>query len=140
MKKELRIGNYYYHPIALSFERMDDVDFISSFIEKFEPIPLTEEWLLKIDDSPTKKEWKGNGADYQPETSKTIEKIYYAFEDVKIISTDWYYKKNKEDNWIIERSYSVDFCGERISLHDDKVHILQNLCHALTGNELTITK
>ena len=45
---ELRIGNYYYHPIALSFERMDDIDFISSFIEKFEPIPLTEEWLLKF--------------------------------------------------------------------------------------------
>ena len=63
---ELRIGNYYYHPIALSFERMDDIDFISSFIEKFEPIPLTEEWLLKMGFVPTKEAaisgiWFSNG-------------------------------------------------------------------------------
>ena len=112
---ELRIGNYYYHPIALSFERMDDVDFISSFIEKFEPIPLTEEWLLK-----------------------------FGFEEVEY--------KNSVNGWVIDSKIWFEvskFNYNHFMWSDDSrdiftelkhVNQLQNLYHALTGNELTINE
>jgi hypothetical protein len=111
---ELRIGNYYYHPIALSFERMDDVDFISSFIEKFEPIPLTEEWLLKFGFEATKE------ANY----------INVDFSQYSI--GDFMVEDNGACYW--------DFETLGNDLYIETVHQLQNLYHALTGNELTISK
>ena len=46
--KELRIGNWIYHPYEFKESQIEDYYFMSSFIADFKPIPLTEEWLFKF--------------------------------------------------------------------------------------------
>jgi hypothetical protein len=104
--------------------------------ENFVGIPLTEEWLKK---EPYRiKEWKGNGADYQPETSKTKQVFYYLSEDIYLVFETWSYRKSEDDEWINEYSCFISFYDTSISLTKQEVHVLQNLYFALTGCELTI--
>jgi hypothetical protein len=101
------------------------------------PIELTEE-LLKKEPYKT-KQWKGNGQDYQPETSKTKQVYYYLSEDIYLVFETWSWRKKEADEWIDEHGCYIDFYGKDIHLTKKEVHILQNLYFALTGNELLIT-
>lgn len=49
MEKELRIGNYYDGVRGIEqLTNAEALQEIESYPEKFKPIPLTEEWLLKL--------------------------------------------------------------------------------------------
>lgn len=115
--KDLRIGNYVQGP-SLSISRLniygDGVVQITSLLNEdlpLQPIPLTEEWLLKL------------GYKYVYETSAYHDKIHM----ITVGSFGFVFMPfctNDED------------CYVPIS----NVHQLQNICYALTGIELTITE
>ena len=135
---ELRIGNWVKRDTQPDGFQIDCMSF--TYCEKYndwyEPIPLTEEWLNK--EPERVKEWKGNGADYQPETSKTKQVFYYLSEDVYLVFETWSYRKTEDDEWVDEYSCFISFHDSSIFLTKQEVHILQNLYFALTGNELEI--
>ena len=116
--QELRIGNY------VKMDRdytINEYDIPYAF--KFEPIPLTEEWLTKFgfefdNHYPTKDE--GNYS-LNPDDFYTIEAC-------------------REDKNDILKYYA--YCGgSEYKMHEIKhVHQLQNLFFALTGEELTTKK
>lgn len=141
---ELRIGNFVYpfDDINLVDSKTIFRDCVQVCVKDFEntehltPIPLTEEWLNR---KPYKiKEWKGNGADYQPETSKTKQVYYLLFEDIYLVFETWSWRKSEEDEWIIDNNVFVDYYGSSITLRKKEVHILQNLVFVLTGEELEL--
>jgi hypothetical protein len=110
------------------------------------PIPLTEEWLLRFGFE--KKEpfsWKGNGADYQPETSKT-EQIDFVLNDFFVRFEKRCYRKDENSEWICEDSIQLfrglwynDSREDRIPCNPIQyVHQLQNLYLDLTGEDLEI--
>lgn len=104
--QELRIGNYISNgvlPIKAGYDQV-------RFAEIFEPIPLTEEWLLKF--------------------GFVFRGIYYHFPLNDIFKLEQY--KHKNSFWLRHGKESID-CT-RINY----VHQLQNLYFALTGQELTI--
>jgi hypothetical protein len=149
---ELRIGNWIQgtHPSGRNFEGVVEsiskdgtiIHYIkgdggySDQIEDLQPIHLTEEWLKK--EPYGIKEWKGNGADYQPETSKTKQVFYYLSEDIYLVFETWSYRKSEDDEWINEYSCFISSLDTSISLTKQEVHVLQNLYFALTGEELTL--
>jgi hypothetical protein len=148
---ELRIGSWYKSvkwgkPVILElsdlmelYERSDGAYNDPPIDEMFEPIPLDEEWLLRIDKNPITKEWKGNGQDYQPETSKTKQVVYeIIISAIDVVYQEWSYRALETDNWITEKSYFLDYYDDTITLYRYELHVLQNLISALTGNELTI--
>ena len=112
---ELRIGNLVDSKLvggfALRSENLSDFD--NGFIE-LEPIPLTEEWLLKIG-----FEKSGGKVDNEGDIR------YVIFDEIE--ST-------------IYVSYGSNFVGNCDSgfCYIEHVHQLQNLYHALTGEELII--
>jgi len=117
--KELRIGNFVHASIksgkgrtvihTITAINISNIDCgIGSF--NFEPIPLTEEWLLKF------------GFIYRG--------IYYHFPNHDIFKLEQY--KNKNAYWL--RYYNEDIDCVRINY----VHQLQNLYFALTNTELTL--
>ena len=83
----------------------------SQFDEFIEPIPLTEDWLLKM------------GFVYRG--------IYYHFPNHDIFKLEQY--KNKNAYWLRHASESLD------SVRINHVHTLQNLYFSLTGEELQLT-
>jgi len=127
--KELRIGNIIHQEASFLFDRSPEKtttkaeykekdvivtsEVLLNFNERFyEPIPLTEEWLLKfgwkeIDEKLYCRRWRLKRVD-----------IY------KMVSGDYpfYFRYNQED------------------LQVKSVHQLQNLYFALTGEELTLNK
>ena len=116
---ELRIGNYVKAPKGARYNN-DVIQFgIHEFlkiaecvydIEDFEPIPLTEEWLLKF--GLTRIECN------QGE--------YYPYTDINIVKVDEYYRLEVgSDEYVI--GYKIKY-----------VHQLQNLYFALTNKELTV--
>ena len=107
-------------------------------ISDVESIPLTEEWAkLKFDFINTKG-WKGNGFDYQPETSKTNQSKYNIGNEIELVFERCSYRKTENDDWIHEDNIHIDFYGACIILYKYEVNVLQNLIHSLTGEELTI--
>lgn len=104
------------------------------------PIPLTEEWLVKSQYAETIKEWKGNGQDYQPETSKTKQRRFYLIEGIYLVFEYWSYRTNEKDKWITERSICIEYYNNSLELTEYYIHIFQNLFFALTGKELTINE
>lgn len=148
--RELRIGNLiqlYRRPTDNEMSigviiGVDDTNveledyFVVNHKKGISPIPLTEEWFKE---QPRRiKEWKGNGADYQPETSKTEQIYYELFEDCFCVFETWSYRKDEYSEWINEHSVFVIYSDNQISLYKHEVHVLQNLIFALTGEELTI--
>jgi hypothetical protein len=110
---ELRIGNLVL--IGKEVNILELVDFADIYenntIIHFEPIPLTEEWLLKM------------GFVYRG--------IYYHFPKNDIFKLEQYKLKN---------AYFLKHSKESLdSVRINYVHQLQNLYFALTGEELTFS-
>jgi len=114
--EELRVGNYY----NINTPGDDAVDVISGhdildlevdpLDDFFQPIPLTEEWLLKF--------------------GFFSEKLYWSIQ-----IGDVYLSIVKEDNtFCVGIPYEANGTNRKFEF----VHQLQNLYHALTGEELTI--
>jgi hypothetical protein len=110
---ELRIGN-----VVKRNEVVVTCDFMSaancySIPEQYEPIPLTEEWLLKFNPS-------------------ACPNAAYLFESE--IGGVWIEK------FIDDKYYLTDDEANMLSFIEIKyVHQLQNIYHSLTGEELAIT-
>ena len=109
---EIRIGNYVNDVCFGSISKFDsfkDLCDVELNPEEFEPIPLTEEWLLKF------------GFAFQDD-SFSIRNLFIVFFEGKI---ECYFK-----DWAV---------GHLVKLRNlQYVHQLQNLNFALTGYELTI--
>lgn len=121
--KELRIGNYVHNNVESFAIQAKDLIFLLAFDNEHyaEPIPLTEEWLLKF--GFIKK--INNGSEYLR---------YYWDGDIMIY---------------VDEDTNAMYLGDYDEYHDCKpfglseqkiqyVHQLQNLAFLLTGNELTI--
>lgn len=116
---ELRLGNYFQTNIIqqVGIEHLEFLlnDKLNHSVMK--PIPLTEEWLVKLGfKSDYNQKWSKN---YTPLGEYFIQSIY--FNDGKL-ATEIY------DDW-----GSFYHIGSKIK----HVHQLQNLYFALTGEELT---
>jgi len=121
---ELRIGNYFHHEETLVdvsiihrthfyCESIDGISHGNSFQENFQPIPLTEEWLLKFG------------------FNKEENAFYYPYKAIFITINLGKYPYiglcRKEDYALTDEFEYIKY-----------VHQLQNLYFALTGNELEI--
>jgi len=143
--EELRIGNLvrYNYGSKTTYGTIDilDLRMLSGEVKmktvvEISPIPLTEEWLGR---EPSKVEsWKGNGQDYQPETSKTSQNWYWLKEDVYLVFETWSYRKTESDEWINEKNILIGNHSDLNSLIKNEVHILQNKFYFDYGEELTI--
>lgn len=85
------------------------------YVSMFEPIPLTEEWLIKF----------GGEKDENGDAFLCIDEE----NDLRI------YLKNGH-----ALLCKGDCCPMFEYEHVDKVHLFQNLVHALTGEEITLNK
>lgn len=114
--KELRIGNITKQGVVVEINRSDKdsfrvwdvVNLKSSYNNNVEPIPLTEEWLIKFGFS---KESPDNEDDFNYWELKDVEFTDYEDGDFEINQTGFVFKY---------------------------VHQLQNLYFALTGEELEL--
>jgi len=114
---ELRIGNYVKDPYNKEI-RLVSVDKDASMLS---PIPLTEEWLLKLGalkDLMTSGLFKIRLKEY------TLEIMMNGFSGTLIKEPSW---------WITIKGYN-----DKVTFTKMYVHQLQNLYHALTGEELKI--
>lgn len=114
---ELRIGNWVLmsDELYLEYYNIQAHDFCSSMFEKFEPIPLTEEWLLKFEA-------------LKDENNDLF--IYVDKEnDLRLYLTNGFIQVCKNF-----------FCPYFNYKHIVYVHQLQNLYFALTGKELKTIK
>ena len=122
--KELRIGNFI-SPMGKSvtkvegFDIYNDMILSSDFAERkndfFEPIPITEEWLLKFG-------FKDRSGTLKNEMSYGIE--------IGKMEIAWYRQDNKTRFQTIENGFIMKYVTY--------VHELQNLYFALTGNDLPL--
>jgi hypothetical protein len=142
---ELRIGNWYIStkwqkPVRCELSDIVDIydrnmgaeDKYAPVEEVFQPLPLTEEWLLKFgfekeDSTPS----KGHGNYY----SMGICDYKYSFAYAGF-RKDWGFYNSYTDAADDKDNNRFDF----ISCGIQSVHQLQNLFFALTGEELTITE
>jgi hypothetical protein len=107
---EIRIGNFVHHPLTDDTFQIS-ISGLSAFAINFvtyQPIPLTEEWLLKLG---------------------FIRKNGYGFIKKDLFGNLFYSVETKEH-------FMFQYHELRIKI--DYVHQLQNLYFALTGEELTI--
>lgn len=137
LASELRIGNLIYDdsntPLPVEYIHRDVVGLknsmggtdkyqtdpiISGDINKLSPIPLTEEWLVRFGF----EKWKG---ELHKDCWSKAAKFHIDFVDGKILL------QNRYDGRLI-----VDFFNTLP--HVKYVHQLQNLYHALTGEELKV--
>ena len=121
---ELRIGNYVQDKEAIRYNYREvtgvykksngEQELVIDFhypIDYFEPIPLTEQWLLDL-----------GGIDNGYEIVIKVKNIRFVFNwGSRIVST------GKRLNWYCKNYPNAKY-----------IHHLQNLCHALTGQELTL--
>ncbi len=94
-----------------------------SIVEILEPIPLTEEWLLKFGFTWFEKKWKDRDGMYLISNANGIGLRHNNTDD----NEPW-------EVWLLNCNYEPRFMPCWIK----DVHQLQNLYFALTGNELTI--
>ena len=114
---ELRIGNYYKHPTSINdFDVMEDIDFISVMVNQFKPIPLTEEWLLRLGFTRHHEDYGNDIVMLKSCVHQPREGMTYKIYPDELGSAEM--PKN----------------AKRIKY----VHQLQNLYFALTGEELTL--
>lgn len=156
---ELRIGNALLYPkywrdktdkvwfvrdLYFENERVGLTDYkiqTSVLLKELQPIPLSEEVLLKCGaDKKHFVEWHGNGYDYQPENSKTIQQDYVLGNIIIRFET---FVFNKEETTEILIGVIGDWY-ERITFDNillyelQGLHHLQNIVKDLTNQELTI--
>ena len=113
---ELRIGNYvkinkYIFPV-----KIQDIEAIDDAMSLAEPIPLTEEWLLRFGFIREEEYDEGGLVDYRYELNK---------DNLEFVSF-----------WGSEDLVGINQCQTGVDC--EYVHQLQNLYFALTGEELTI--
>jgi hypothetical protein len=118
---ELRIGNWVNEfrnvERKLFKHQITNADDIKCFEDKwvhYEPIPLTEEWLLSFNINELKEQ------------------------DVYRVNYVDYHKKNNTFNYCLGYYFNEEGYIENIFKKIKYVHQLQNLYFALTGEELTI--
>lgn len=110
--RELRLGNYVYTQSGKlvvnrdSIYKVENVNMQSA--RKYEPIPLTEEWLEKLG--------------FEKKSGREYSKGRFT------------YRFQQED--LIVEGYCYDYNG--ITCHPEYIHELQNIIFALTGEELSI--
>ena len=128
--KELRIGNWYNHPLTNGMEpsQIVAVDFISEFIDLFKPIPLTEEWLIKFE---FEIDGYGGQGNCYTDAHLPSNKEYPNSAGLYLFRHD---QDNPERKWQIGLRKNKADSSYRIK----HVHQLQNLYFALTGEELKI--
>ena len=143
--QELRIGNYILDEtgvitiiVAIDSERkfwneiiqkefkatarlimLDNFDWNTSYgcwVEKLKPIPLTEEWLLKM------------GFEKEIDDSSFIRKVYYYINDFEVE-----FHGNKLV-FRVENKHVTNYFAH----HTKYVHQLQNLIFSLSGEELKL--
>jgi hypothetical protein len=124
--QELRIGNYHlYHIVDKLDERgeydevcqidIEDLRILDRFDSpEYKPIPLSEEWLLKL------------GFKDCPGYSQRG--TYFELDDIFICLTDFSVSLIADD----------PYCAHKVKQKIEYVHQLQNLYSALTGKELEI--
>lgn len=115
--EELRIGNYVLNPNNNEVHKctIETISDIQNGYLKREPIPLTEEWLLRFG--------------FEKDRYNFI--INFGFD----FCVEYYYADNIYSFWI----YTDD--DWHCILNEIKyVHSLQNLIYALTGQELTLNE
>jgi len=117
--EELRIGNYVYPDMSYPEPvKVCPKDFINT--EHLDPIPLTEEWLLK----------------FGFETDSITFGVFINALRLRLFqierSNSYNDNKNKFTVTVYQSGRSIEICRVRY------VHQLQNLYFALTGEELTI--
>jgi hypothetical protein len=116
---ELRIGNwvcdiYQEEEFQLDIVDMCDMD-INGDLYRTDPIPLTEEWLLKFK---FKKDLDGS----------FVYGLLSMFKDKRLKQNVYIYTEDtNKGQWVVINDLKLQY-----------VHQLQNLYHALTGEELTI--
>jgi hypothetical protein len=113
---DLRIGNLVYYPFSKRNVKINQAnlsDFANGYI-KFEPIPLTEEWLIKM------------GFEKSVDTTNLFVKI----ENINEVQYEITFNEK----------VGCSLYAEEFWLKDEikYVHTLQNLYYALCGEELTI--
>lgn len=116
--KELRIGNMLKNGVVDSITNtcvwFDNQEFV--LIDKLEPIPLTEEWLINF------------GFDKIGQNFRKLEDYGFGLGMTEFIV--WFNTTKK--------NYSIKAINNLIEI--ETVHRLQNVYHALTGKELTHQK
>lgn len=117
--KELRIGNWLYSNLTMQQFQVISEDIHEIFIDPHttEPIPLTEEWLLKLG-------FAHKPTNYSERQAYDIgdNDRYFKVKQVGDIYNNWYFYRWE---WVITSNIRY-------------VHQLQNLYFALTGEELPI--
>jgi hypothetical protein len=156
MKAEnLRIGNYvksdgldcyinfffggqYVDLELIGFEYTDDNH--EQKIEYLEPIPLTEEWLLKLgfiglenESYCNKKQWTLQVTGNRYEDDNTINRDETWFDGIGDYS--WLPNSTKPKTMVVNTLCRGNYVCNSV----DSVHTLQNLYFALTGEELKTT-
>ncbi len=132
---ELRIGNYIFEndkqaTVSMLYEYTKEGEGVNGFPERYEPdkyiypkvepIPLTEEWLVKFGFEYDEKECL-----YKILVNKKEEEYIYLASDEKFN----YLKCGYKGEYYFHPSQHIQY-----------VHQLQNLYFALTGEELTLTQ
>lgn len=125
--EELRIGNLVLHSNGISKVNMirgNDIGLYDlglalwgTTIDRIEPIPLTEEWLLKFG--------------FHDRSGQLANRMGYGIDVNSIIEIAWYKQGN-------DVRLQTKGSGYTLNTGIAYVHQLQNLYFALTGNELTI--
>lgn len=131
---ELRIGNYIEKngciaTVEIINGEVDEIFFLgedfyySDHAKDIDPILLNEEWLVKFG----------------------FKKMYEENKDGRILRDDWFFKVDDFLCISIESDFSLAICSDEHfsdtvapSTYIKYVHQLQNLYHALCGEELTI--
>jgi len=117
--RELRIGNWVEAPcfgIVNSIQKtltISDIQHCQKFPDRYKPIPLTEEWLLKFG----------------------VNDFGKAATDINFVS---YHKGNNKFYYAIAYYYGEDGYVYTNDIEIKYVHQLQNLYFALTGTELEL--
>lgn len=116
-------------------------------------IELTPEWLIKFGfEKRSTYGWKGNGADWQPETSKTENQDFIIWVDNHVFifrfqTSSW--RKEETDTWNSDTTTSIHLAAQYYEKVFEPINVLQelkfvhqlmNLFFFVTGRELELKK
>lgn len=116
--KDLRVGNLYKTAYDIAEIKLgSDIDYAATYGK---PIPLTEEWLIKFG--------------FEKDENKPFHFIRLEEYNLEVMVNGFSGTLEKEPNWFC----SIKSYAHQTTFQKMHVHQLQNLYHALTGEELTI--